>query len=111
MGDIYIFNRKAKRQQAARKRAIEKKAEVYRKKRVGELVGDGVPDFSSVSLSDLCSSIQLLINEAIRRGCPIYDFDNKKKSLQQIQILGNKVYFFAAEEEQGIEKEKADEGI
>lgn len=56
------------------------------------------PDFSSVPLATMCQSIQLLINELQRRGYPLYDFDNKKKYIQGIQIIQGKVFFLAAEE-------------
>ena len=56
------------------------------------------PDFSHVPLATMCQSIQLLINELYSRGYPLYDFDNKKKFIQGIQIIKNKVYFLAAEE-------------
>lgn len=57
------------------------------------------PDFSHVPLATLCQSIQLLILELYSRGYPVYDFDNKQKFVQGIQIIQNKVYFLAAEED------------
>lgn len=62
------------------------------------------PDFSGVSLATMCQSIQLLINELYERGYPVYDFDNKKKYVQQIQIIQGKVFFLAAEEVKDHEK-------
>lgn len=62
------------------------------------------PDFSNVPLATMCQSIQLLINELHSRGYPVYDFDNKTKFIQGIQIIQGKVYFLAAEEEQDNEK-------
>ena len=62
------------------------------------------PNFSSVPLATVCQSIQLLINELQRRGYPVYDFDNKNKSVQGVQIIKNKVYFLAAEEGPSSEK-------
>ena len=62
------------------------------------------PDFSSVPLATMCQSIQMLINELTSRGYPIYDFDNKKKSVRQIQIIQGKVFFLAAEEVTDNEK-------
>lgn len=59
---------------------------------------DVQPDFSTVPLATVCQSIQLLINELRNRGYPVYDFDNKEKSVQGIQIIRDKVYFLAAEE-------------
>ena len=56
------------------------------------------PDFSEVPLATVCQSIQLLINELCRRGVRVYDFDNKNKCVEQIQIIQGKVYFLAAEE-------------
>lgn len=55
-------------------------------------------DFSNVPLATMCQSIQLLINELHSRGYPVYDFDNKTKFVQGIQIIQGKVYFLAAEE-------------
>lgn len=56
------------------------------------------PDFSSVPLATMCQSIQILIDELLRRGYPVYDFDNKQKYVQGIQIIQGKVYFLAAKE-------------
>lgn len=58
------------------------------------------PDFSEVPLATICQSIQLLIDELRKRGYPMYDYDNKEKSIQLIQILQGRVFFMAAEEEQ-----------
>lgn len=70
------------------------------------------PDFSSVPLVTMCQSIQLLINELKNRGFSIYDFENKEKSLQQIQIIGEKIYFLAAEEEVNADVgQKTDNGV
>lgn len=55
--------------------------------------------FSLVSTPLICQSILLLINELRSRGYPIYDFDNKNKSVQGIKIIRNRIYFLAAEEE------------
>lgn len=62
------------------------------------------PDFSNVPLATMCQSIQLLINELYNRGYPLYDFDNKTKFVQGIQIIQGKVYFLAAEEVKDHEK-------
>lgn len=62
------------------------------------------PDFSGVPLATVCQSIQLLINELQRRGFPVYDFDNKEKYVQGIQIIQGKVYFLAAKEDSDHEK-------
>ena len=61
-------------------------------------------DFSTVPLATMCQSIQLLINELYSRGYPVYDFDNKTKFVQQIQIIKGKVYFLVAEEDADHEK-------
>ena len=64
------------------------------------------PDFSEVPNGTLCQSIQMLINELRSRGYRVCDFDHKDRSLQQIQIMGENIYFLAApEEEQDGEKE------
>ena len=65
---------------------------------IGAIATKQEPDFSSVPLATMCQSIQLLINELYERGYPVYDFDNKKKSVRQIQIIQGKVFFLAAEE-------------
>ena len=62
------------------------------------------PDFSNVPLATMCQSIQLLINELYNRGYPVYDFDNKSKYVQGIQIIQGKVFFLAAEEVKDFEK-------
>ena len=62
------------------------------------------PDFSTVPLATMCQSIQLLINELFSRGYPVYDFDNKTKFVQGIQIIQGKVFFLAAEEVKDHEK-------
>jgi len=64
----------------------------------------GQPIFSAVPLATICRSIQLLIDELRRRGYPLYDFDNKDKSVKQIMILRNKVYFLVEKEEQQHEE-------
>lgn len=56
-------------------------------------------DFTSVPTATICSSIQLLVNELIRRGEPLHDFDDKEKVLLQIRIL-DKPYFLAAKEDE-----------
>ena len=46
------------------------------------------------------------MNELRSRGYRVCDFDHKERSLQQIQIMGENIYFLAApEEEQDGEKE------
>lgn len=62
------------------------------------------PDFSGVPLATMCQSIQLLINELYSRGYPVFDFDNKDKFIQGIQIIQGKVYFLAAKEDLDNEK-------
>ena len=57
-------------------------------------------DFSDIPLVTVCRSIQLLIDELKDRGIRIYDFDNKDKAVEQIQIIREKVYFLAAQEEE-----------
>lgn len=62
------------------------------------------PDFSDVPLATLCQSIQLLINELYGRGYPVYDFDNKDRFVQGIQIIQGKIFFLVAGEEAEHEK-------
>ena len=62
------------------------------------------PDFSGVPLATMCQSIQLLINELYSRGYPVYDFDNKEKHIQGLQIIQGKVFFLAAKEASDHEK-------
>lgn len=71
---------------------------------IGAIATKQEPDFSGVPLATMCQSIQMLINELYERGYPIYDFDNKKKSIRQIQIIKGKVFFLAAEEADDNEK-------
>lgn len=56
-------------------------------------------DFSEIPNGTICQSIQLLLNELISRGYPLYDFDRKNRSLKRIQIIGSKIYFLATEED------------
>lgn len=63
------------------------------------IVGDAGTSFSNVPISTLCASIELLINNLRERGCPVYDFDNKDKTVQQIRFIGGKVYFLATRED------------
>lgn len=85
------MNRQQRRQQAKR----ERQQRAFQMKMTQETQ----PDFSAVPLATLCESIQMLVNELISRGYPMYDFDNKNRSLQQIQIIKNRVYFLADREE------------
>lgn len=88
------MNRKQRRQQERIKNTTKKVG--YRGN--GQIESFDSATFSGVPLVTMCQSIQLLINEMQDRGFPIYDFDHKTKSLRQIQIIGEKVYFLAAEE-------------
>ena len=64
------------------------------------------PDFSEVTNEKLCQGIVYILNELRSRGYRVCDFDHKDRSLQQIQIMGENIYFLAApEEEQDGEKE------
>lgn len=101
------MNRAQRRQQQKKIERMTKKAG-YRA--VDQIASNKSPDFSGVPLVTMCQSIQLLVNELKNRGYPLYDFDDKKKSLQQIQIIGEKVYFMAAEEV-ADEKTETDEGV
>ena len=71
---------------------------------IGAIATRQEPDFSGVPLATMCQSIQLLINELYERGYPVYDFDNKTKFVQGIQIIQGKVFFLAAEEAKDNEK-------
>lgn len=71
---------------------------------IGAIATKQEPDFSGVPLATMCQSIQLLINELYKRGYPVYDFDNKEKFVQGIQIIKGKVFFLAAEEVKDHEK-------
>ncbi len=67
---------------------------------------EATPDFSDVTNEKLCQGIVYILNELRSRGYRVYDFDHKERSLQQIQIMGENIYFLAApEEEQDGEKE------
>ena len=86
----------------AKRRKIQR--EQRSKQFSGQTAATEQPDFSGVPLATMCQSIQLLIMELYRRGFPIYDFDNKDKFVQGIQIIQGKVYFLAAKEESDHEK-------
>lgn len=55
---------------------------------------------SETPTGTICQAMQMLINQLRGRGCLIYDFDDKEKSLVQIQIIGGKIYFMAAKGEE-----------
>lgn len=59
---------------------------------------DPQESFSAVPTATLCESIMLLIQELRSRGYPLRDFDNRDRTLQQIQILGDSICFLAAPE-------------
>lgn len=63
--------------------------------------------------AQLCEGILYLVKELKSRGFPLYDFDHKEKSLQQIQIIGDRIYFLAAKEDDngGEKTEKKDDGF
>lgn len=48
----------------------------------------------------LISSIETMIGILKKRGVEIRDWDNKGRTLEQIRMIGGKVYFLAAENEQ-----------
>lgn len=102
------MNRQRRRQQQKRIERMTKRAGY---KAVDQIASNESPDFSGVPLVIMCQSIQLLLNEMRNRGFPLYDFDDKKRSMQQIQIIGEKVYFMAAEEVSADEKSEADERV
>lgn len=95
------MNRAQRRREERSKQKINTapKREIMRGWTVIPTPSDAGPDFSTVPLATMCQSIQLLIDELRRRGVPVYDFDNKEKSVQGIQIVHGKVYFLAAKEE------------
>lgn len=62
-------------------------------------------DLGTMPLATICAGIQILMNELIKRGKPIRDFDHKEKAVEQIQILGGEIYFLAKERE-GYEESK-----
>ena len=72
--------------------------------RIGVVPEEETPDFSSVPLATICQSINLLIDELRGRGIPVYDFDNKDKTVWGIQIVQGKVFFLTAKEEDDHEE-------
>lgn len=54
--------------------------------------------FVDVPTLTICQSIQLLINELAERGVYIKDFDDKDKSLKQIQYIGGKLHYLSEKE-------------
>lgn len=86
------------REERRKRERIARKAKKAGFAIVDSVSENGKADFSTVPTQTLCSSIFLLIQELKRRGYPLYDFDHKEKSIQQIQIIGEKIYFLAAEE-------------
>jgi hypothetical protein len=59
---------------------------------------DPQPSFSEVPTATLCESIMLLVKELRSRGFPLKDFDDRTRTLQQIQIYGDSICFLAAPE-------------
>lgn len=68
-------------------------------------------DLETMPLATICAGIQLLMNELIKRGKPIKDFDHKEKAVEQIQIIGGDVYFLAKEYEGYEESKEKCEGV
>lgn len=94
------MNREQKRKKRKKHRRMEQRK-----------INQHVLDFNSVPLVTMCQSIQLLINDLKERGYPVYDFDNKEKYVQGIQIIKGRVYFLAAEEEMEDERAQTTGGI
>lgn len=55
--------------------------------------------FSMYSVPELLGGIEFMVNELKRRGVKVVDYENKKRVLEMIRPIGNKVYFLAAEDE------------
>ena len=89
------MNRQQRRQQSKKIEHINKKSG---HRAVNQIASNESPDFSRVPTATMCKSIQLLINELYHRGIRVYDFDNKEKYVQGIQIIRGKVYFLIAKE-------------
>lgn len=53
---------------------------------------------NSVPVSLLCTSIEEIIKVLESRGYPVYDFDNKEKTVKQVRMIGGKVYFLVTQE-------------
>jgi len=49
-------------------------------------------------VSAIIASIEIQIGILRSRGIEIKDWDNKKRALSQIRMIGGKAYFLAAEE-------------
>ena len=63
-------------------------------------------DFDSVPVTTMCQSIQMLIDNLSSRGYPVFDWDNKDKSVKQIGFIGGKVYFLATKEGEDKDEKK-----
>lgn len=45
----------------------------------------------------LVQSLELQLKELKRRGVEVRDFDNKNRTVEQIRMIGSKIYFLAEE--------------
>lgn len=80
---------------------------VFEQKRKNAGVQPKAPsDFSEMSDTLLCQSIQVLIDELKSRGIDIVDCDGKHRKLKQLFILRGQVYYFAEEDEQDETQEE-----
>lgn len=61
------------------------------------------PNFDSVPIPILCQSIQMIMENLASRGFPVRDFDNKDKTVKQVDMIGGKVYFLATKEDKNGE--------
>ena len=59
-----------------------------------------IMDFNLMPIPVMCQAIQSLIDNLESRGFPVYDFDNKDKTVKQIGMIGGKVYFLATKEKE-----------
>lgn len=45
----------------------------------------------------IVKSLEIQLNELKRRGVRVWDFDNKSRTVEQIRMIGSKVYFLVEE--------------
>lgn len=79
-----------------RRKSMKKMDNIFLTKKKNKTTEEN--EFEGVPLVAICQSIQLLLDELKGRGYKVYDFDNKNKSIEQIMIIKNKVFFLTAKE-------------
>lgn len=88
----------------------EKKVYPFRSKKTEEeaMREAAVDMMKNLPTNALLGTMETILNILQERGQEIRDFDNKKKVVQQIRLIGLKPYFLAAEPEDEVEGKVAE---